>query len=212
MKVDTIRQEHFHGEFCRNGCPHRVLVEHKDVPSEVMRLAQPGILVNLNELRPLYEATYKEIAMFIDGNFLNQNVRANELKGIRLAGFDGDTMIFDVNRAEYDENGIVYKCLVKFDEWEQVGQDADLKANEKARMILWVGNLRLHCTDPSFLFWGYQQILSQLDAAIFPEERYPGERNPTQRGVVCKHLNRVLRVLPFHSGDIAAEFKRQFGG
>lgn len=171
----------------------------------------PMARMDIAQNQTLTEATYKEIAELIDGAFLAQKVRADQLNGIFYRGFDGNTMVFEVNSSEHEENRIRYRNLIEFDEWEQIGQDNDFNAAEKARMLLWVGNIKLHCTCPSFLYWGYQYMLNVLDSAIYPEQRPPKERNPNERGIVCKHLNRVLRVLPFYSGSIAKEFRNQFG-
>jgi len=174
-------------------------------------LLKPYPTVNMKEYSQLNEATYKDIASLIDGNFLQQKVRADALNGIQLIGFDGNVMNFLINSSEIERNRIRYQCSVMFDQWDELGQDADFNFNERARMMLWVGDIRLHCTCPSFLYWGYQYICTVLDAAIYPEVRYPKIRNPGERGVVCKHLNRILRVLPFHNAKIASELKTQFG-
>lgn len=168
--------------------------------------------VSMPQVRSLNEATYKEIASLIDGNFLSQKVRADALNGIQLQGFDDNIMRFVINSSEYQTNRIRYQCSVKFDEWDEVLQDGEFNNNERARMLLWIGNIRLHCTCPSFLYHGYQYLLGAIDASIYPEERKPQSQNPDERGIVCKHLNRILRVLPFYSGNIAAEMKRQSGG
>lgn len=168
--------------------------------------------VSMPQVRSLNEATYKELASMIDGNFLSQKIRADALNGIQLQGFDDDTARFFINSSEYTSNRIRYQCSVKFDQWDDVLQDSDFNNNERARMLLWVGNIRLHCTCPSFLFHGYAFLLNTLDASIYPEVRNPTKTNPDERGIVCKHLNRILRVLPFYSGQIAAELKRQGGG
>lgn len=176
----------------------------------MVNLLEPYATVDMSKYA-LNEVTYKEIASGIDNNFLNQKVRADALTGIRFIGFDDNVMKFMVNSSKYDENHVQYEVSIMFDEWDEIGQDADLNFAERARMLLWVGNIKLHCTDPSFLYFGFEYILTIFDAAIYPEKRPPNIRNPQTRGLVCKHLNRVLRVLPFHSGEIAAELKKQFG-
>jgi hypothetical protein len=97
---------------------------------------------------------------------------------------------------------------IQFPEWYDVSQDHELNAVEASRMLLWGGNVRLHCHCPSYKYWGYQYILTQLDAAIRPENRYPSIRNPQLKGVCCKHLRRTIKVLPFHLGTIASEIKK----
>jgi len=161
-------------------------------------------------LSNLRENTYKEVATLIDGNFLNQKIRTEALQGVMFEGIEEDTIHFAVKSSEYEKNRIVYQCLVKFDNWDEIGQDPNLNFVEKARMLLWTGNIKLYCSDPSFLYW-YQYLLTVIDASIYPEDRPPHIRNPQNRGNVCKHLNLVLRVLPFNSGKIAAAMKQQFG-
>jgi len=161
----------------------------------------------------LNEATYKELASLIDGNFLKQKIRADELQGVFYKKTVGSTMYFMVPSSEKSDNNIDYLNMVQFDEneWNSIGNDPDLDGNEKARMLLWTGNISLFCSDPSFLYWGYQYILTVLDSSIYPEERQAVIKNPQDRGICCKHLNRVLRVLPFHSSDITTALKQQFG-
>lgn len=185
-------------------------------PERVCETFHPGIRVSLREYNrvPLQEFTYKDLAAAIDPTFMGQGWRALELDGnsIELLGFDNDTMEFAINSSEFSQNDIVYVCSIKFEEWDEVGSDEELTPMEKARMLLWVGNIRVHCTDPSFLYFGYQYILTQLDASIYPENRYPKIKNPQVQGICCKHLNRILGVLPFYAGDIANEIANQFGG
>lgn len=180
-------------------------------PHELIRHYQPRLQVCL---RPdLKEATYKELASMIDPGFLSRSLRFAELRQATFSGFDPeDTINFLVNSSKFEENGIQYMNQVQFVEWDEVGSDPDYKnAREKALMLLWVGNLKVHCTCPSHLYHGFQYLLTALDAAIYPETRPPVKRNPQQRGIVCKHMQFTFRVLPFHNQKIAAEIKRQFG-
>ena len=96
---------------------------------------------------------------------------------------------------------------IQFVEWNENVADVNYNANDVARLLLWGGNLRLHCPCPSYRFHGYQYILTQKESAIIPEERYPRIRNPQLKGVCCKHLRRTLKVLPFHLGTIASAVK-----
>jgi hypothetical protein len=174
-------------------------------------------------LRPaLREATYKELAALIDPNFLRQGIRARALRGVYFQGFFNpnqasgagvsDTMWFKVTSSLEVYNGLMYDCFVRFLAWDEIGNDVDLNNREKAMMCLWTSDLQLDCNDMSFKYWGYQYILTQLNASIRPQQIFPHVRNPHLQGVVCKHLNRVLKALPFHTGDIAKEISKQFGG
>lgn len=211
MHISDVRKTKYEPVWQHGDIDLNYLHEHRHDAAAVCSHAMPVARMDIAQNQTLTEATYKEIADLIDGSFLAQKVRADQLNGIFYRGFDENTMVFEVNSSEHEENRIRYRNLIEFDEWEQIGQDNDFNAAEKARMLLWVGNIKLHCTCPSFLYWGYQYMLNVLDSAIYPEQRPPQERNPNERGIVCKHLNRVLRVLPFYSGSIAKELRNQFG-
>jgi hypothetical protein len=184
--------------------------EHRHDAVAMVEACAPRFVVNLRSY--LGEATYTELANLIDPNFLQQKIRAAQLERVEFMGFDHDIMNFQVPSSEYDKNHLKYANLVQFDEWDEVGQMTDINAVDKSRLLLWEGNVKLHCSCPSFLYWGYQAILTVLDSAIYPEDRKPIVRNPQERGITCKHGNLLLQVLPFQSGRIAREMKNQFGG
>lgn len=175
------------------------------------------IVMPVSDLHPLWgvnnltEASFRDLGQLIDGNFLNQKIRTDQLKSVNFAGFDDDTMRFTIPSSNFDENGIKYMGSIQFGAWDEVGQDPDFNNNEKSRLLLWADDsIKLHCTCPSFLYH-YQYNLTAIDASIYPEERAPVNTNPDQRGIVCKHLNLLLRVIPFNMGYIAQEMKSQFG-
>ncbi len=194
---------------------HECKHSHADVndPIQMVEAYRPGLVVNLKDHHQLNEYTYRDLAQLIDGNFLSQKVRSDDLTRVEYDYIDTDgIMHFLVPSSEHLSNGIKYQNLVQFMEWDQIAQDEGFKDYvERSRILLWQGNIKLYCTCPSFLYWGYQWLLTVLDASIYPEQREPRVRNPTHRGIVCKHMNRVLRVLPFYSGRIAGAMKEQFG-
>jgi hypothetical protein len=116
----------------------------------------------------------------------------------------GNTMKFFVPN-KY--NG--WETYIQFPEWFEQVNDDSINANEAARLLLWSGNVKLHCPCPSFSFYGFNYILDQMDASIYHEDRYPKIRNPNLRGVCCKHLRKSLKVLPFHLADMAQVIKAQ---
>jgi hypothetical protein len=206
----------------------RVCENYEDA-NEVISTHRPYLNISLRKLYgfPLNEMTYKQVAGYIDPNFLKQGIRAQALRGVRYSNIEKDTMVFYVSSSEFDINQTQYMNLIRFLDWDNICTDADLTPREKALMLLWTSNIQLHCDDPSFLYWGYQYILTQLGASVYPETRPPDKRNPrgghiygggnrtpkeNRSGIVCKHLNRVLRALPFYNGDIARVVRERFGG
>ena len=102
-----------------------------------------------------------------------------------------------------------WNFYVQFVEWPAQVRDTSITAPEAARLLYWSGNIRVHCGCPSFLFYGYEYILTQMDAAMVPEVRFPHIRNPELKGVLCKHGRRVIKVLGFHLPDMASAIKQQ---
>ncbi len=156
----------------------------------------------LCETQVLDEVYYKDMMQQVIPGYLPHRDYSHLIKYVKWQGHTGNTMRFFVPN-KY--NGWV--TYVRFDEYEDQVRDTDLSAPEAARMLFWGANLRVHCGCPAFLFWGYQYMLTQLDASIVPEERFPHIRNPHLQGLVCKHLNRTLKVLPFHLADLARAIK-----
>src|SRR4030042_4267840 len=83
----------------------------------------------------------------------------------------------------------------------------DLNFMERANLAVF-GDIKVKCSCPAYLYWGYDFITTQLDSnAGKGENRSPNIRNPHLEGVVCKHLVKVLEALPFHINDVAKKMK-----
>jgi hypothetical protein len=152
----------------------------------------------------LDEEYYKDIMKKVDPNWLPHKDYSPLIPYVRYVGTKGNIMKFFVPN-KY--NG--WNTYIQFVEWHEQVDDMDLTAPEAARLLLWAGNIRVHCPCPAYKFWGMQYIMTKKKAAIIPEVRYPHIRNPNLKGVVCKHLNRTLKVLPFHLGSMASAVKEQ---
>jgi hypothetical protein len=156
----------------------------------------------LLETIELDEMYYKDMMRKIVPGWLPHRDYAHLIKSVNYKGRSGNTLRFFVPN-KY--NG--WYCYVRFDEWETEVRDLDITAVEAARLLFWGANIRLHCSCPSFLFHGYEYILTQTDSAIVPEMRFPHVNNPRLMNTACKHLRRVLPVLGYHLGDIARGIK-----
>jgi hypothetical protein len=159
----------------------------------------------------LDEETYKSLIRDITNNNVPGEIVHN------LPHRDWAPLIKHVKYVEREQNIFKFfvpnkyngwETYVQFSEWDDVVGDITYNPVDSARLLIWSGNLRLHCPCPSYKFWGYQYLLTQKEAAIIPEDRFPTIRNPNLQGVCCKHLRRVMKVLPFQSGKIAAEIKK----
>jgi hypothetical protein len=71
------------------------------------------------------------------------------------------------------------------------------------------GNISVWCNDPSFTYYGWKYIASNLGYGLEPETRRPSKRNPRLQGTVCKHLYRVLTTLPMIMPQIVRDLKNR---
>lgn len=173
---------------------------------QVLEYYQPRIV--FNQSRSLNETNYKDIIAFFDDDFLKQKKREAELKIVEFDRWRKNNLIFLVPSLHFATNGIKYRNIVQFIQWDQMVKDMTLKPIEAANLLLWGSDLKLHCDCPSFLYHGFKYILTVLDASIQEEDRHPKIRNPGHRGIVCKHLRKTMGVLQFHNTTLSGEINK----
>lgn len=154
----------------------------------------------------LDEFTYKDMLHVIDPRDLPHRDYAPLIPYVKYISTADNTMKFFVPSPVTIN---AWNFYIQFVEWDAQVMDTALPAPEAARLLLWGGNLRVHCGCPSFLYYGYAYILTQLDAAMKAEVRFPKIRNPQLKGLLCKHGRRAIKVLPFHLADMAKAIKQQ---
>jgi hypothetical protein len=158
------------------------------------------------DLDRLDELTYADLKHAIDPNDLPYTDYAPLIKYVRFLGVEGNILSFFVPSPTKINR---WTTFVQFIEWDEQVRDLTLNAVEAARLLLWSGNIRVHCPCPAFAFWGHAFVATELGMAIHPETRYPHIRNPTLLGVCCKHLRRTTLVLGAHLADMASAIKKQ---
>jgi hypothetical protein len=93
--------------------------------------------------------------------------------------------------------------------WVSDGSRVDLR--KLAKQFMDKVDIQLYCSCPADLYYGGQYIRSKdkydANAGNRKETRPPKKKNPKQYGAVCKHLDRLLKVLPFYSGTAARWIK-----
>jgi hypothetical protein len=153
----------------------------------------------------LDELTVREIRNYVSPSNLPHRDYAPLLKKVLFQ----QPMRYDTMKFFVVNNLNGWNTYIKWKEWEETLQDVSVQPVEAARLLLWGGNIAMHCNCPAYRFWGMQYICTVLDSAIVPENREPRVRNPHHKGIVCKHLNRTIKVLPFFGGTLAAIIKKQ---
>ena len=101
-----------------------------------------------------------------------------------------------------------YLVKIKMVDYEDVADDESLSTREKVRLAI-AGDLKVSCTCPAYLYFGYKYILTQLDTNESDDEnRFPKIRNPRLQGVMCKHCYAAIKAFPMRWTSIARDIDR----
>lgn len=169
----------------------------------------PDVLFTRPEvLEPITEVTAAELLKQDDPNFLRKFVRVKQIQA-KFVGFRSRAILKFVTNSGSGSGS--YVQLIKIKGVDKFWKDFSKKPFQRVRQALKVGEVQVSCTCPSFGFWGFRYILSRVDKLAAQgrrEFRRPDVRNPGRKGTTCKHLYRVLQVLPFNAGKITKEGKR----
>lgn len=102
-----------------------------------------------------------------------------------------------------------YVVKITLVEYPDIDDDEKMTVRDKVRLAL-AGDLKISCTCPAYLYFGYKYILTQLDTnEDRPEHRFPKIRNPKLQGVMCKHCYTAISVLPMNWNDIARDIEQK---
>lgn len=169
----------------------------------------------------LLELNRKEILSNVDKTFINHAEYTKDLPSANRSGVRFKT----VNKIRYKgktELELVFTTVgsqrdkVHTQRIIVVGLFKDIKESKGKNLNKILNNafknydLKLGCTGESFKYYGYAYLLTKEYDSIHPkfrENRKPDVRNPKRQGIICKHLDLVLRVLPFNQGKIIKEIK-----
>lgn len=93
--------------------------------------------------------------------------------------------------------------------WTKEGDRIDLR---KLAADVWENaDLKIMCGCPAATYWGFNYIQTKRKTKFgYQERRPPRIRNPREHGIMCKHMQVVIDVLPFYKGDLAGHIKRFF--
>ena len=154
----------------------------------------------------LLELTRKDLLSDVDSWTKKKTklVRQAKYRGIK----EDYTIIFEVPSVTASPP-TTYTVAIKMLEYADIAEDDSLSVAERVRLAL-AGDLKISCTCPAFLYFGYKYILTQLDTnASDDENRFPKIRNPDLQGVMCKHCYKAIQVLTFNWSIIAKDIKNK---
>jgi hypothetical protein len=143
-----------------------------------------------------------------------------DMGGLRLVDQDASTWKFQVHSGT--KNDVWYDDYLHFKNvkptLEKLVKDRRLWVRDKTKVdlrklataFMKVADIQVFCSCPAFQYWGpaYILSLSKYDAKYTDDEhRPPRVRNPKKYGALCKHFDRVMKVLPFYGSTLAKWIK-----
>jgi hypothetical protein len=120
------------------------------------------------------------------------------------AGTDEASITVDGSR-EWDGSKHAYHVAVEFSNYGLILRVPGLTFTERA-LLLMQDNIRVDCDCKAFQYY-HRHAATEKGFALVVEERPAPDRNPRNRGGVCKHLEHALRYLPANYTAIASAMK-----
>lgn len=153
------------------------------------------------------EDTYRDLRRDAP-NYLRIRDKSKQTPGSKYHKIDKDNIMY-FTTPSHTIPGVVYTQRVKLLDLDKLIEKykGEKKPLDIVRMAL-EGNIQVHCTDPSWKYWGFQYIGTTRDYALEKEPRYPKVRNPNLQGSVCKHLDNVLYILPFQNTKVLRDLRK----
>lgn len=116
------------------------------------------------------------------------------VKGATYKGITSDYVVHMSVPSVTSNPPTVYTVKIKLLDFPLLMDDETLTMRERVRLAL-IGDLSISCTCPAFKWYGYEYILSQIDAHEGDEQTiYPKVRNPKLDGTLCKHAYIAVRL------------------
>jgi hypothetical protein len=155
--------------------------------------------------------------------FYNRVAAVSGKGGIRFTGQKGDTWFFDVHSGTKD--GVWWHAKIKFLNLVPVIQDkvrnrklwnkdrSGVDYRKLAQAVLYAVDIQLEDDCPADLYWAHQYTRSraQYNAKTPPKEtRPPTRNNKKEYGVMCKHLQALVNLLPMYEGTFAKFLKMKY--
>lgn len=146
------------------------------------------------------------------------------LGGLRMRSSNPDEWFFKIHSGT--KSDVWYDVHLRFKNVDELlgkhVKDRRLWVRDKSKVdmrklskkMLYGLDLQIDCSCPAALYWGPDYILSlgKYDAKYGRREiRPPKIRNPKQYGIVCKHLQNLLNVLPWYESTMAKWLNEFYG-
>ena len=171
-------------------------------------LIEPGDVDYVTKMILESGFSYKDLTKGVDKRTKAKSkglVRGTRYDSIR----DDGAVVFRTPSAHYSKNRKYYEQTILPVELEDVKNMSGMSLNDKTNLAL-SGDLKVSCSCKAFQYWGYEYILTQLDANYYDRDSghiFPKVRNPKLEGTICKHLYIALSALGNVTYQVAKDYR-----
>lgn len=150
----------------------------------------------------LDELTRKDLLSDTDGW---TKEKAKLVRGAIYLGITEDYTLFFRVPSVTAKPSTNYLVKIKLVDYPEIADDESLDTRGKVRLAI-AGDVKVSCTCPAYLYFGYKYILTQLDTnEADKEHRFPKIKNPRLQGVMCKHCYTAMNAFPFNWTKVASD-------
>jgi len=126
----------------------------------------------------------------------------------RYSYYSGDKQEVDPKKNLSKNTSKLYEIHLEIQNlWDWLDAfEGETISKKEMKEILDVADVKAWCSSPSFLFFGVQYYLTQLDSSIYPEDRQPQKWDKIAGTdiVADKHLWKTLQAIPFLLNPMAS--------
>lgn len=177
-------------------------------------------------LAAFLERTRRELLAATDPTFIHHRKYTRELPSKNMSGAryrevwkvrSGNTWQWEVvfDTASASRPGVSYVQRIALRDLAGMikAKKTGMPMLDKVRYAINDGDLGIYCSCPAHVFWGYKFLNTKLGTNVMgtKENRPPNIRNPQRRGIMCKHLQLALTVLPWNANTIGRDLKKKTG-
>lgn len=161
---------------------------------------------------PILSYRLRELYDNRDPLYLRKDERTDALEEPKLVRAYASTLKFLVKSSNYASNGKSYEVYVLLEDFMSIASDKQISLEDAVHYVLENGDVHVSCSDPSFLYWGWRYISTQLVYlyGVPLENRRPERNNVELRSTYCKHINKVIQWMMNHESDICEAFREYY--
>ncbi len=155
-------------------------------------------------INPILEETWRQLRSQMDDP---RRERSKKLKGSYYKKVLNSKGWIKFETPSQYTPGKRYYQYIKLLDMKDIEDLKDLSTKEAIRLLMH-GDISVYCSCPDFKYFGLKYLANQVGYGIYKEDRFPGIRNPTLEGTVCKHLGLVLSVFMQNWTKIHRDLKK----